>query len=314
MGDALSATARIADADTERVRERAKLIFESMRRLGYAGYVVGERDLVLGRDRLKELSSATGVPLLSANLVDEGGKPLFSGHVVVHSGNLTVCAVAVTGKLDGIEGVTQTDAGQAALKELADLQSSRCDVKLLLAHMPLAEVEEVLKAAPGFDLAVEAHQGFQMDAKRIGDTSVLFAGERGRQVLRLRLESSGAKTPFVDEGAVDRLHEDLASLDKTLEDLKKRKKAASADQAKGFDKTIDTFQTRRAELQQRIASQKNPHAARVFKAELVNLGTDVSDEAETLAAVNAYLAVYPDVHPAPPPHPPPPPPAVPAPK
>jgi 2',3'-cyclic-nucleotide 2'-phosphodiesterase (5'-nucleotidase family) len=230
---------------------------------------------------------------------------------VVHSGNLTVCAVAVTGKLDAIEGVVQTDAGQAALKELGDLQGARCDVKLLLAHMPLAEVEEVLKAAPGFDLAVEAHQGFQMDAKLVGDTSVLFAGERGRQVLRLRLESSGAKTPFVDEGALDRLHDDLASLDKTLEDLKKRKKAASADQAKGFDKTIDTFETRRSELQQRIASQKKPHAARAFKAELVNLGTDVSDEAETLAAVNGYLAAYPDVHPPPPPLPPRPPPPVP---
>jgi hypothetical protein len=90
-------------------------------------------------------------------------------------------------------------------------------------------------------------------------------------------------------------------VDKQLEDLKTRKKTAAADQAKNFDKTIDTFVTRRDDLKKKLAAQKATNAARVFKAELVNLGTDVTDEPEMLAAVNAHLASYPEPHAPPPP-------------
>jgi 2',3'-cyclic-nucleotide 2'-phosphodiesterase (5'-nucleotidase family) len=302
MGDALSMTAQVAPDDAARVAARSKLIFESMGQLGYAGYVLGERDFVLGLDPLRQLASDNKVPLMAANLVDEAGKQLFTGHVVVKAGQLSVCAVAVTAKVEGVQGVTQTDPGQAALAELGALGQTHCDVKLLLAHMTLSELEPVLKAAFGFDLAVAAHQGYQMSGKSIGDTPVVFAGERGRQVQRLRLESAGGQSPFVDQGDVDRLHEDLVTLDKQIEDLLKRKKAATADQALGFDKTLDNFQTRRTDLKKRIAAQKNTDAPRVFKTELVNLGTDVADQADMLAAVNGFLAVYPEPHapPAPP--------------
>src|SRR4029077_19390563 len=143
---------------------------ESMRQLGYAGYVVGERDFVLGLNDLQQMAADSKVPLMSANLVDAAGKPLFLGHVVVEAGKLKTCVVAVSGQIEGVHGVTQTDPAQAAHAELAALGQSHCDVKLLLAHMTLSEVEPVLKDAFGFDLAVVAHQGYQMGARMIGET------------------------------------------------------------------------------------------------------------------------------------------------
>jgi len=306
MGDALSATAVVTPADSERTVARAKLILEAMGQLGYAGYVVGERDLSLGLEPLRQLATASKVPLLSANLTDEGGQPLFTGHAVVQAGSFRVCAVAITGKIDAVRGVLQTDPVAAAQTHLDALGQSHCDVKLLLAHMPLSELEPVLKTVPGFDLALSAHQGYQMGAKTLGTTPVLFPGERGRQVLRVKLESSGGQAPFVDQANLERLHEDVAGLDRQIEETKKRKKAATKDQFPAFDRTLDTFDKRRQDLTKRIDEQGKVNASRVFKGELVNLGTDVADDPSTLAAVDQYLAVFPEPHPVPPvpPHPP----------
>jgi 2',3'-cyclic-nucleotide 2'-phosphodiesterase (5'-nucleotidase family) len=297
MGDALSQTPRVAPGDVERLSARAKLILGSMGQLGYAGYVVGERDLALGLPFLQEAATAAKVSLLAANLTDESGKPLFAGHVVTSSGNLTVCAVAITGKVDGVQGVVQTDPVQAAQSELASFGKTTCDVRLLMAHLPLNEIEPLLLAVPGFDLVVSAHQGFQMGAKPIGSSFVLFPGERGRQVLRLKLESAGGQAPFADEGNLALLREDLTGLDRQIDETKKRKHAAAKAMAKAFDQTLDSFEKRRKDLLKKIAEQKGNRASRVFKAELVGLGTDVADDADTLAAVDQHLASYPEPHP-----------------
>jgi len=251
---------------------------------------------------LQELAAASKVPLLSANLTDEGGKALFPGRVVVKAGKLVVCAVAVS-KVAGVTGVVQTDPTQAAQNELAGFGQTACDVKLLLAHLPMAELEPLLAAVPGFDLAVDAHQGYQMGAKVIGTTPVVFPGERGRQVLRLVLKSSGGLTPFADEGTVTRLRDEVAGLDKQIAETLKRKAAATPDAAKAFDRTLDTFQKRREDLQKQVAEQKRGPEPRVFQAELVNLGTDVADDPVTLAAVDRHLASFPEAHPVPGNHP-----------
>ncbi len=306
MGDALAITPQIVPGDLERSTARAKLILESMGQLGYTGYLVGERDLALGLSFLQTTAAASKVPLLSANLTDESGKPLFEGHVVTHAGQLVVCAVAISGKVEGVQGVQQADPAQAARSELAALDQTHCDVRLLLAHLALTELEPILMSVPGFDLAIAAHQGYQMPPKAIGNTFVLFPGERGRQVLRVKLESEGGQAPFVDQGNMAKLREDLAGLDRQVDETLKRKRAASKDMAKAFDQTLDSFEKRRDDLKQKIGEQKGAHAPRVFQSELVNLGTDVVDEPAILAAVDQHLSVYPEPHPAgSPPQPPP---------
>ena len=49
----------------------------AMAEMGYVAANVGEQDLVLGVDYLKYVSDYTGVPLLSANIVDVEGEPVF---------------------------------------------------------------------------------------------------------------------------------------------------------------------------------------------------------------------------------------------
>jgi len=55
---------------------------KAMAELGYAAVNVGEEDLRLGLDYLKYVSDFTGVPLLSANLADSAGAPVFQEYVL----------------------------------------------------------------------------------------------------------------------------------------------------------------------------------------------------------------------------------------
>ena len=45
---------------------------------------------------LTDAARQAGIPLLSANLVDASGKPLFTGHLVFQDGSMKVCAVALS--------------------------------------------------------------------------------------------------------------------------------------------------------------------------------------------------------------------------
>lgn len=68
---------------------KAEIGFAALKEMGYAAYNVGERDLLLGIDRLKYLQSVSGIPFLSANLLHGENRVFqpFVPHTVNLQGN-----------------------------------------------------------------------------------------------------------------------------------------------------------------------------------------------------------------------------------
>ncbi len=77
-GNALFATEQIPKSQLTNAKERAKLILKAYKDMQIKALNVGFLDLSLGIDFLKKEAQAVGVGLISTNLVDQSGKPIFN--------------------------------------------------------------------------------------------------------------------------------------------------------------------------------------------------------------------------------------------
>jgi 2',3'-cyclic-nucleotide 2'-phosphodiesterase (5'-nucleotidase family) len=123
-------------------------------KLRYDAWTPGERELAYGPEVVRQLATASGAAVVSANLADGEGRLLFKPSVIKTIGKLKV----------GITGVTTGDFGQAAdttvapaLRALkyndtvasltpvvAELRKS-CDAVILLAHMRAPEARRLAR-------------------------------------------------------------------------------------------------------------------------------------------------------------------------
>ena len=79
----------------DEIREKARVIIEAYNRFGYAAAGVGECDLMLGIDTLRELQRSMKFTLLSANIVDaQSGKPIFEPSMIIERNDLKVGVIA----------------------------------------------------------------------------------------------------------------------------------------------------------------------------------------------------------------------------
>jgi 2',3'-cyclic-nucleotide 2'-phosphodiesterase (5'-nucleotidase family) len=171
--------------------------------IGCDAWTPGERELLHGPDKLKQLVAAFKTSVVSANIRIDG-KRLFDDRVVKKSGGVTVGITGVTGPevlLDG-KGISEEGAKRAAAFELteparalkpivADL-SKKCDVVVVLAHLAPPEARRLAEEVPGIDVMVVGHvPGSGYDGDRVGDTWFLRTGQRGQMVSFLRMTVAG---------------------------------------------------------------------------------------------------------------------------
>ena len=264
--------------------------------MGYQGLVVGERDVSAGVPFLTSTAAEVGLPLLSANLADASGKPLFKGHLAFKDGPLEICAVAVSPEGSYGAEVRRQDPVAAAKRELAALAPEHCQVKLLLAHLSRRDLELLLGAVPGFDVAAVAHDGWQSEPQPIAGIPVVSEGQRGRVVARLDLASATSDGPFVDLGAETRLENEGKRIDDQIKDLQGRLPGAPAALVQNDAIRLKALEKRRADLA-KIHSSAKSHP-RTLRLSFTTLDTAVKDDPTLLARVTAYQAKYPEPAPA----------------
>jgi len=198
-GDALAESVRKTDPD------RARLILDAMAATGVAAAGVGELDLALGVEWLKEAATKAGVPYLAANLVDGAGEALFPGRKIVEVGanRIGLFAVLTSGR-SLPEGVSLRDAVEAAAAEVRALREAGVDLVVGLVHGPVNEVDRVARGS-GADVVVPAHMGGNTEVYQTrGGTWVTYTGHEGRTLLEARFDLRG-EGKLVAENVVERL-------------------------------------------------------------------------------------------------------------
>ncbi|MFN7132233.1 MAG: 5'-nucleotidase, partial [Myxococcales bacterium] len=199
-GDALFRVAQLPAEGPARAKEaeKAKLIVDTMGRLGYAGMAVGERDIALGVEELKKLAAAAKLPLLAANLEDSKGKKPFVERRVVPVGAVKVGVFAVSNGLEfqkaGLKVLHPLEVAQA---QAAALRKEGAEFVVALLHLDYDASLKLTNELKGVDFAIQSHDGRVSGTQLVGSTLLVAGGERGRQVGRAKFTLAG-KLPYFD--------------------------------------------------------------------------------------------------------------------
>ena len=202
--------------------EKARLLARAYRKMGVAALNVAEGDLQEGSQLLHSIQKEGAVPWVSANIRPTGsGGPDIARLRLRTVGDIVfgVTGVAVPEIVGSVSSeVVVLELAAALETEVRGLKEAGAEVIIVLAHLPMLDVETLVKAIPDIDVIIRApgspiEQEPQM-ALQIGKTVIAEAGQQGQYVGRARF--------FLDEkvqGAIE--------LDDAQEKLKLRKQNLS---------------------------------------------------------------------------------------
>jgi len=209
---------------------RRRFLSQTMIEMKYDAVAVGERELGFGLSTLKADAEA-GLPLICANLY-EGSKRLFPPFVTKKIRGAKVGIFALLGEkpreLAELELRDPAGEGRAVLDELR----KECDCVILLAHMERGKLLDLLPALTGVDLVIRGHMAVgdtvrENCADTLGSAvesvrkTVLFAGDRGRNIGFAVIAAHGDEKPLIVESRLIHLDTDVADDPDMVEEVKK---------------------------------------------------------------------------------------------
>jgi 2',3'-cyclic-nucleotide 2'-phosphodiesterase (5'-nucleotidase family) len=254
--DSGNALWKVGAAPDSESRKRAEFVLRTMGKLGTAAMAAGARDLVAGAGWLKSQAERARVPVLSANLVDAHGKPIFPASTVVEIAGKKVALIGASpsAPFEGAKG------GPIAASVLAEAKKLRpkSDIVVVLAAVPYADALQLSReAGNAVDFILQSHEGRGQGPLQRGDGNwVATSGERGRQLGRLVIDAGDG--PFVDGGQIRRNQQALGLLDTQIGQVKKRIELASDGSSRSaLEATLRQFTDRKSQVQSELqAAQK----------------------------------------------------------
>jgi 2',3'-cyclic-nucleotide 2'-phosphodiesterase (5'-nucleotidase family) len=191
-------------------QSKAKAVIDGMNLLGYNAMAIGDLDLQLGLDILRQRITDAQFPILSANLMVAGeNKLLAQPYTVLNVGDHKVGIIGLT--WDGLRADDPSVKDKFLLLK-ADLVlpqyvtevSQQADIVILLSNMGFEEDQRLSYAVPGIDLIVGGRSRMPMAEAWQNETTgtlIVQAGAQGEWIGRrtLRIDSAGTATGHQDE-------------------------------------------------------------------------------------------------------------------
>jgi 2',3'-cyclic-nucleotide 2'-phosphodiesterase (5'-nucleotidase family) len=191
-GDRLFRHDLVAFSQEEAARRlKAVLLVDAgnVARLDAAG--IGALDLGAGLQYLQKLAQRARYPMLSANLVDHEGTPLFQTSVLLERGDLKV---GVTSVLPGdmwFDRYETRDPRAAARAEVKALRQAGAELVVVLSNLGLVEDRRLARASKADLILGSRSREILPEAARVGRTIISHAGSRGRYVGDVRWYGEG---------------------------------------------------------------------------------------------------------------------------
>ncbi|MDR1726454.1 MAG: hypothetical protein LBT74_00750 [Acidobacteriota bacterium] len=188
-GDLFNEDEEIPESVEKSAKLKAELFVDIYKAIGIDAVNVGELDLVLGIDYLKELSAKHDFPLVSANLVGADGKPIFKPYVIAKAGGKNIGIMGLMGDTSGLPAkvgeitggaATVTDAVKAAEAVVAEL-TGKVDYIIALTHEQANRDWVIARRVKGVNLVVGGHDKQRTpDALETDTSQIVRAGEKGQ--------------------------------------------------------------------------------------------------------------------------------------
>ncbi|MGQ9648388.1 MAG: hypothetical protein ACUVWO_17850 [Thermodesulfobacteriota bacterium] len=203
-GDALAIDYFSRASEREKARKRAEVVLKLYEKIGYDALNIGDTDVGLGIDYLKNLQRRVKIPFLSGNLKDKRtGKPVFNPYLIKDMGGARI----------GIIGLLTPSLPTYLQKELANylieeplkvalnlLQGpmSHCDHIFVLAHLPPSEIESLAKSLPGISIIIGGQDRSFVFPKKINQSIAVQTDAFGLHVGKMNLRLVKRSAEWVD--------------------------------------------------------------------------------------------------------------------
>jgi 2',3'-cyclic-nucleotide 2'-phosphodiesterase (5'-nucleotidase family) len=171
--------------------------------IGYDAVTIGSRDFNFGLEALRRRVEQANFPFLSANLrspVEEiNASAIFNAQGIrIGVVGLTTENVIRKGHPRNVKYVQVRDVVATLEKAIPQLRD-RVDLIILLTHLTRVEEERIAKAFPDIRLIIGGNEdGPLPQPRRIGQTTVVRAGEFGKYVGRLDLGFNGTTLSTIE--------------------------------------------------------------------------------------------------------------------
>jgi nitrate/TMAO reductase-like tetraheme cytochrome c subunit len=235
-GDLLNEHETIKESFMPSAQLKADLIAQVYKGIGIDAINVGELDLALGVDYLKELQKKYDLPFVSANIVDDKNQLLFDPYVIKEVDGLKVGIIGIMGntsdvakKMKEIAGsLTVLDPIKTAEARVADLKG-KVDYLIVMTHQHIGRNWIIARKIEGVDLVVGGHHKQKLKTPyQANDTYIVQTGEKGQYqgMFEVDMAADGTKTvknelvPMSDKIAsdpkvkamIDKYNQDVAKL------------------------------------------------------------------------------------------------------
>ena len=223
-GDALVLSYFGKEIEREKARKRAEFVLMVYERMGYDVINLGDTDLGLGIEYLRNIQKRTKVPFLSANLKDKKtGKTIFNPYLIKK----------IAGSRVGIIGLLTPEISPVILKELkgyviedpikAATEMTRrlrtqCDHLIVLAHLTPSEIESLAKGMPEISIIIGGQDRSFVFPKKINRSLVVQTDAFGIHIGRLNLRLVKGSSEYIDGAAKSKLQKNIEEIQKKIDD------------------------------------------------------------------------------------------------
>jgi hypothetical protein len=201
-GDLLNEDEDLPENVVEGAKLKAQAIAQIYNKIGIDAVNVGELDLVLGINFLKDLAAKQKFPFISANLVDQKGAPIFKRYVIKNVNGKNVGIFGIIGDTsempekvkqitNGAASVTDPlEAAESVIKEM----SGKVDYVIALTHQGTNRDWVIARRVKGIDLVVGGHDKQKTkEPNNAEKVLIVQAGEKGQYVGLLEVAMDGSK-------------------------------------------------------------------------------------------------------------------------
>lgn len=204
-GDLLNEHAAIKESFMASARLKAELLAEVYKGVGIDAMNVGELELALGLDYLKNLEKKYNLPFVSANIVDDKNQLVFKPYVIKKMGDFKVGIIGLMGTTSEVSKLMEEIAGssltvldpmetvEARVNELKD----QTDFIIVLTHQHIGRNWVIARKIEGVDVIVGGHHKQKLATPyEANNVFIVQAGEKGQYqgMLEVDIADDGVKT------------------------------------------------------------------------------------------------------------------------
>jgi 2',3'-cyclic-nucleotide 2'-phosphodiesterase (5'-nucleotidase family) len=172
-------------------------ILQIYKELDYDAIVVGDQEFANGVENV--LLYKEDFPLRSNNISvcpdDTACYFISLGPLILERGDWRVGIVSVTDPNvfyfapDSLkEKLKIEDPAETARMMLEGMAEEDLDIKILIVHGRMGNVEEIAAASPGYDVIIAGHDQMLVKPKRVGDAVIVSPGEEGNRLGMLTIK------------------------------------------------------------------------------------------------------------------------------